>query len=215
MKHTPATFLAIPIQRIALVDEIVGCHRLPTLPAGCPVCVSVEQSVLAALDRSRFDVEVVHLGTAKGRLSEAEELGIKPGDGSEGRHPKPPLADHEVRQRLRLTRGRSRFFAAVRCSRTYLPDRSARMRRLLSNHDKNPAAVTSYMRQNCGHQPGTPGLEMALPWTRSKMPCAASATTTTHSDDLKPETASARKTAPTSDSRTIAWLDAPMTANRA
>jgi len=45
--------------------------------AGCPVCVSAEQSVLAALDRNRFDVEVVHLGTAKGRVSEAEKLGIK------------------------------------------------------------------------------------------------------------------------------------------
>ena len=44
--------------------------------AGCPVCVSAEQSVLGALDRNRFDVEVVHLGTAKGRLSEAEKLGI-------------------------------------------------------------------------------------------------------------------------------------------
>jgi hypothetical protein len=41
------------------------------------VCVSAEQSVLGALDRSRFDVEVVHLGTAKGRISEAEKLGIK------------------------------------------------------------------------------------------------------------------------------------------
>jgi hypothetical protein len=45
--------------------------------AGCPVCVSAEQSVLAAVDRNRFDVEVVHLGTAKNRLSEAQKLGIK------------------------------------------------------------------------------------------------------------------------------------------
>ncbi|MFN0008791.1 MAG: thioredoxin family protein [Planctomycetota bacterium] len=45
--------------------------------AGCPVCVSAEKSVLAALDRNRFDVEVVHLGTAKARLPEAEKLGIK------------------------------------------------------------------------------------------------------------------------------------------
>ncbi|MFN0056993.1 MAG: thioredoxin family protein [Planctomycetota bacterium] len=45
--------------------------------AGCPVCVSAEQSVLAALDRNRFDVEVVHLGTTKKRVSEAEKLGIK------------------------------------------------------------------------------------------------------------------------------------------
>jgi glutaredoxin len=45
--------------------------------AGCPVCVSAEQSVLAALDRNRFDVEVVHLGTAQGRVSEAAKLGVK------------------------------------------------------------------------------------------------------------------------------------------
>ncbi len=45
--------------------------------AGCPVCVSAEQSVLTALDRNRFEVEVVHLGTTKGRVSEAEKLGVK------------------------------------------------------------------------------------------------------------------------------------------
>jgi glutaredoxin len=45
--------------------------------AGCPVCVSAEHSVLSALDRNRFDVEVVHLGTVKGRVSEAEKLGVK------------------------------------------------------------------------------------------------------------------------------------------
>jgi len=45
--------------------------------AGCPVCVSAEQSVLAALDTDRFDVELVHLGTAKDRLAEAEKMGVK------------------------------------------------------------------------------------------------------------------------------------------
>lgn len=45
--------------------------------AGCPTCVSAEQSVLGALDRSRFDIDIVHLGTDKRRLSEAEQLGIK------------------------------------------------------------------------------------------------------------------------------------------
>ena len=45
--------------------------------AGCPVCVSAEQSVLAALDRNRFDVEVVHLGRAKDRVPEAAQLGVK------------------------------------------------------------------------------------------------------------------------------------------
>lgn len=45
--------------------------------AGCPVCTSAEKSVLGALDNSRFDIEIVHLGSDKGRISEAEKLGIK------------------------------------------------------------------------------------------------------------------------------------------
>lgn len=47
--------------------------------AGCPVCVHAEQSVLAALDAGRYDVDVVHLGSAPGRnrLAEAEALGVK------------------------------------------------------------------------------------------------------------------------------------------
>ncbi|MBX3461828.1 MAG: thioredoxin family protein [Planctomycetes bacterium] len=45
--------------------------------AGCPVCQSAEQSVVAALDRSRYDVEVVHLGTDKARLPEARRLGVQ------------------------------------------------------------------------------------------------------------------------------------------
>ncbi|MCU0561372.1 MAG: thioredoxin family protein [Desulfobacterales bacterium] len=45
--------------------------------AGCPVCTSAEKSVLSALDESRFNIEVVHLGSEKGRIPEAEELGIK------------------------------------------------------------------------------------------------------------------------------------------
>lgn len=45
--------------------------------AGCPVCVAAEQSVAQALDPARFEVEVVHLGEASSRLSEAEDLGVK------------------------------------------------------------------------------------------------------------------------------------------
>jgi len=45
--------------------------------AGCPVCVSAEQSVASALDPQRYDLEVVHLGEAKGRLAEAEGLGVQ------------------------------------------------------------------------------------------------------------------------------------------
>ena len=44
--------------------------------AGCPVCVDAEQMILKALDRSRFDIDVVHLGTDKKRIAEAEQLGI-------------------------------------------------------------------------------------------------------------------------------------------
>lgn len=45
--------------------------------AGCPVCVAAEQQVAGALDRSKFDVEIVHLGKAKAWLSEAEKAGVK------------------------------------------------------------------------------------------------------------------------------------------
>lgn len=45
--------------------------------AGCPVCVSAEQSVANALDRNRYDLEIVHLGEDKARISEAESQGVK------------------------------------------------------------------------------------------------------------------------------------------
>jgi glutaredoxin len=45
--------------------------------AGCPVCVTAEQSLVGALDRSRFDVEVVHLGDDRRRLAEAKQAGVK------------------------------------------------------------------------------------------------------------------------------------------
>lgn len=45
--------------------------------AGCPVCVDAERSVAEALDRTRFDVEVVHLGEDASRLAEAESAGVK------------------------------------------------------------------------------------------------------------------------------------------
>lgn len=45
--------------------------------AGCPVCVEAEQQVATSLDPSRFDVEIVHLGQARSRLSEAEAAGVK------------------------------------------------------------------------------------------------------------------------------------------
>lgn len=45
--------------------------------AGCPVCTAAEQMVANAIDRSRFDVRVVHLGQDKGRIAEAERAGVK------------------------------------------------------------------------------------------------------------------------------------------
>lgn len=45
--------------------------------AGCPVCVQAEQQVVQALDRTRFEVEVVHLGTAPGRIEDARAAGVK------------------------------------------------------------------------------------------------------------------------------------------
>ncbi len=45
--------------------------------AGCPVCVAAEDAVANAIDRSKYDVEIVHLGTDKSRISEAEAAGVK------------------------------------------------------------------------------------------------------------------------------------------
>lgn len=45
--------------------------------AGCPVCVAAEEQVAAAIDKSRFVVEVVHLGEQRDRLAEAERSGVK------------------------------------------------------------------------------------------------------------------------------------------
>lgn len=45
--------------------------------AGCPVCVAAEENLAKAIDGSRYDVEVVHLGNNKSRISEAEAVGVK------------------------------------------------------------------------------------------------------------------------------------------
>ena len=44
--------------------------------AGCPVCVSAEQAVASAIDNSKYDLEIVHFGTARNRIDEAEKLGV-------------------------------------------------------------------------------------------------------------------------------------------
>ncbi len=45
--------------------------------AGCPVCVAAEQGVASALDRTRYDVEIVHLGSDGSRIAEAEAAGVR------------------------------------------------------------------------------------------------------------------------------------------
>jgi len=45
--------------------------------AGCPVCVAAEQQLVDALDRTRYQVEVVHLGERKDRIAEARAAGVR------------------------------------------------------------------------------------------------------------------------------------------
>lgn len=45
--------------------------------AGCPVCLEAEKAVVNYLDRAKVELEIVHLGEAKGRVAEAEKLGAK------------------------------------------------------------------------------------------------------------------------------------------
>ena len=45
--------------------------------AGCPVCVEAEHKVAEAIDANQYNVEIVHLGEEKDRVSEAEQAGVK------------------------------------------------------------------------------------------------------------------------------------------
>lgn len=45
--------------------------------AGCPVCLAAESNVANALDPSRYEVEIVHLGNEKARVADAERAGVK------------------------------------------------------------------------------------------------------------------------------------------
>ncbi len=45
--------------------------------AGCPVCVSAERGIESLIDRTRYALSVVHLGTERARLAEAERSGVK------------------------------------------------------------------------------------------------------------------------------------------
>ena len=45
--------------------------------AGCPICVTAEESIAKAIDPSRYELELVHLGEKKARIAEAESVGVK------------------------------------------------------------------------------------------------------------------------------------------
>ncbi len=45
--------------------------------AGCSVCVSAEQNIAKALDKDRYDIEIVHLGKEKSRIGTAEAQGVE------------------------------------------------------------------------------------------------------------------------------------------
>lgn len=44
--------------------------------AGCTVCLAAEQNVVSAIDRDRYDLEIVHLGEQGTRINEAEAIGV-------------------------------------------------------------------------------------------------------------------------------------------
>ncbi len=45
--------------------------------AGCPVCVDAEQMITETIDKNLYEIEIVHLGTEKNRINEAENAGVK------------------------------------------------------------------------------------------------------------------------------------------
>jgi glutaredoxin len=53
--------------------------------AGCPVCLSAEQNIVSAIDGSRYDLEIVHLGDClrhsraerKEKISAAKASGVE------------------------------------------------------------------------------------------------------------------------------------------
>lgn len=44
--------------------------------AGCPVCVAAEHQLATALDPTKYQVDIVHLGETKSRLQEAKSVGV-------------------------------------------------------------------------------------------------------------------------------------------
>ena len=45
--------------------------------AGCPVCVEAESMVAQAIDRSKYELEIVHFAQHADRVAEAETAGVK------------------------------------------------------------------------------------------------------------------------------------------
>lgn len=45
--------------------------------AGCPVCISAEETFVRALDPANYEVEVIHLGEQSAQLADAESAGVK------------------------------------------------------------------------------------------------------------------------------------------
>jgi len=45
--------------------------------AGCPVCVAAEDMVAQAVDRQKYDLEIVHFAQTPNRVGEAEAVGVK------------------------------------------------------------------------------------------------------------------------------------------
>ncbi len=45
--------------------------------AGCPVCISAEQNIAQALDPSRYELSIIHLGEFKDKIAEAKAQGVQ------------------------------------------------------------------------------------------------------------------------------------------
>jgi glutaredoxin len=45
--------------------------------AGCTVCVNAEQNIASAIDRDRYDLEIVHLGNQKEKINDAKLNGVR------------------------------------------------------------------------------------------------------------------------------------------
>jgi glutaredoxin len=44
--------------------------------AGCPICISAEQNIAQSLNPDRYELEIVHLGEQKEKISAARTAGV-------------------------------------------------------------------------------------------------------------------------------------------